>query len=123
MKTKLFISISKGQIDALEHFIFCSVAKEETKKACIALIKESKGLTEPVYLKDEKGIVYHQMNELGPTLFNQLMKMIGTNFRFHHYDGDIVSFSPKFYDKSALKISKKEISSIKLITTAPLLAG
>jgi hypothetical protein len=110
------ISITKGQIKALESFILFSKIEEETKKLCITLIEESKKLTKPVYLIDPEGTAYKQISKLEPTFLNQLMRMIGTNFRFHHYGENIILLSPKLYD-TASKISERKIGSVELITT------
>jgi len=132
-------STTKEQIDVLKYLISTSKdAGEETKKACLALINASQGLSIPVYFtghsKDISFGVHNMVSAHGTTHLNEIMRLMNTKWRFSHHGGyfekitksfivqmsnghkytHTIWLSPVRYDEKAIGINRDQVDAIVL---------
>lgn len=126
-------TFTRKQTNALKYLIFKSnKIGEETKKVCFALINASCGLAVPVlYIVNSREVntgIRKLISTDYNTHLNEVMKAMGTKFRFSYeddyYDMGFFSserkytvkvwLSPILHDKRASRISPARVKRIKL---------
>jgi len=110
---------TEKQIKALKYLVFKSKdAGPETKKACLALIDASQGLTKPVFFTGYSKDIYDGAHGIisgqGTTHLNQVMKVLGTEFVFSSHDG---FFTAPGQFQSGSRIGEKHTRTLWLSST------